>query len=392
MLQKNKLVSLMSDGYDVIVVGAGPAGSICARSLGMAGSRVLLIDKAQFPRDKACGDFISARLCNQMRRLGLYDAIKKAPHCVIEDLLFSHPEVGSFTVKESLNREISTGLVCRRKHLDAIFFEEAKKCVDVLTGVKVNGLLIENGQVVGVQTDVRTIRAKVVVGADGANGVTAKALGVETFDENHHAVAVRSYYSNIKGLTSSVELHFLDQVQPGYFWVFPVDLASGEANVGLGILSRDVRYRNLNMKQLLSDIVKNHPQFCERFSEAHCSEPIKGWPLPFGSKKRPLAFNGAVLVGDAAGLIDPMSGEGIENAVRSTDCASMTIQKALIANNFSQSFLSEYEKAVEAMLRPELRKGYFIQKVSRNPFCLKLLFSVLKRSRTGRRVIAEKFF
>jgi geranylgeranyl reductase family protein len=382
----------MSNDYDVIVVGAGPAGSICARSLGIAGVQVLLIDKAQFPRDKACGDFISARLCDQMRRLGLYDAVKKVPHCLIEDLLFSHPKVGSFYVKESLNRESSTGFVCRRKHLDAVLFEEAEKCVDVLAGVKVKGLVMENGQVIGVQTEDRTIRTKVVVGADGANGVTAKALGVETFDENHHAVAVRSYYSNIKGLTSSVELHFLDQVQPGYFWIFPVDLAAGEANVGLGILSRDVRYRDLKMKQLLSDLVKEHPQFRERFAEAHCSEPIKGWSLPFGSKRRSLAFNGAVLIGDAAGLIDPMSGEGIENAFRSAECASLKIQKALIANDFSQSSLAEYEKAVEAMLRPELRKGYLIQKVSRSPFCLKLIFSLLKHSRTGRRVIANKFF
>lgn len=378
--------------YDVIVVGAGPAGSICARSLGQANLRVLLIDKAHFPRDKICGDFISARLCDRLIQSGLHDLLKKAPHALIDDLLFSHPTAGSFYTKDALNRESTSGFVCKREDLDAILFKEAKKYADVLEGVKIKGLLIEEGQVVGVRSDEKTFRAKIVVGADGANGVIAKALGVNTFDEEHNAVAIRSYYSNIKGMTSSVELHFLDEVQPGYFWIFPVDHAAGEANVGLGILSRNVRNNNVQLKQLLNRIIKEHPQFRERFADASCLAPTKGWSLPFGSKKRPLAFNGALLIGDAAGLIDPMSGEGIENAFRSAECASSVIQKAIAANDFSQPFLMQYDEVLERMLRAELRKGFIIQKVSRNPFFLKLIFFLLKHSRAGRRIIANKFF
>lgn len=382
----------MSDGYDVIVVGGGPAGAICAYLLGQNGVKVLLIEKSQFPRDKTCGDFISARLSEKMQRLGVYEAVKKAPHSIIDDLLFSHPGVGSFLIKESLNRSSLAGFVCKREHLDRTLFEEAKKHVDVLEGIKVKGLLFEKGQVVGVYSENRNFRAKIVVGADGSNGVTAKALGVETLDENHHAVAIRSYYSNVKGMTSSVELHFLNEVQPGYFWIFPTDQATGEANVGLGILSRNVRNQNLQLKQLLDSIIKKHPQFHERFANAERLAPIKGWSLPFGSKKRSMAFNGALLVGDAAGLIDPMSGEGIENAFRSGECAAKVIQQALEANDFSLSFLLNYEKALETLLRPELRKGYAIQKISRNPTFLKLTFLLLKHFRFARRVIANKFF
>jgi menaquinone-9 beta-reductase len=382
----------MSEEYDVIVVGGGPAGSICAYTLGQNHVKVLLIDKAQFPRDKTCGDFISARLSDKMKRLGVYDAVKSAPHAFIDDLLFSHPAVGGFLIRESLNRSTSTGFVCKRENLDRALFEAAKKHVDVLEGIKVKGLQFEEGRVVGVYSENKNFRAKIVVGADGANGVTAKALGIETLDENHNAVAIRSYYSNIKGMTNSVELHFLDEVQPGYFWIFPTNQATGEANVGLGVLSRNVRNRNLQLKQLLERIIKKHPQFRERFAHAECSAPTKGWSLPFGSKKRPVAFNGAVLVGDAAGLIDPMSGEGIENAIRSGECAAEIIQQALVANDFSQSFLLRYEKAVESLLRPELRKGYLIQKISRNPTFLKLTFLLLKHSRFARRIIANKFF
>ncbi len=382
----------MSDNYDVIIIGAGPAGSICARSLGIGGARVLLIDKAQFPRDKTCGDFLSARLCNKLKQLGLYDVVKKMPHTIINDLLFSHPDIGSFCVRESLNWEVSTGLVCKREDLDSVLVQEAKKYVDVFEGVKVKGLVFEDGKIVGVQTEDKIVRAKIIVGADGANGVTAKALGAGALDENHNAVAIRSYYSNVKGMTNSVELHFLEQVQPGYFWIFPVNPMTGEANVGLGILSCNVRNRNLQLKKMLHSIVSEHPQFRERFSEAQCLDSIKGWSLPFGSKKRRLAFNGAILVGDAAGLVDPMSGEGIENAFRSGECAATIIQKALAANDFSVSFLMKYESALDKILRSELRKGYLIQKVSRNPIILKLIFFMLKHSRIGRRVIANKFF
>lgn len=380
----------MANEYDVIIVGGGPAGSICAHILGQSQVKVLLIEKGQFPRDKTCGDFISARLSDHMKRLGVCNAVKMTPHAMSDDLLFSHPAVGSFLIKDSLKRICSTGFVCKREHLDQALFEKAKKSVDILEGTKVKGLLFDNDKVVGVATESQKFYAKIVVGADGANGVIAKALGVETLDENHNAVAIRSYYSNVKGLTNSVELHFIDEVQPGYFWIFPT--GPGEANVGLGVLSRNVRYRNLQLKQLLEKIIKEHPQFCERFTHSIRLAPIKGWSLPFGSKKRPISFNGALLIGDAAGLIDPMSGEGIENAFRSAECAAKTIQQALAANDFSLSSLKNYEKDLESLLRPELRRGYIIQKISRNPTCLKLIFFLLKHFPFTRKLIANKFF
>lgn len=378
--------------YDAIVVGAGPAGAVCAYILGLSGARVLLLDKEKFPRDKPCGDFVSGRLCERLKKLSLYESVANTPHCVIDDLLFSHPHVGSFLIRNSLNREVNSGFVCPRQHLDAVLVGEAKKHVDFREGVKVKGLIWEGNQIVGVQSEQEAFIAKLVVGADGANGVTAKALGVATMDEDHNAVSIRSYYTQVKGMTKSVELHFLDQVQPGYFWIFPVDYAKGEANVGLGILSRNVRNQNVQLKKLLESIVQEDPQFRERFAQAKCITPVKGWPLPFGSKRRPLAFPGAILTGDAGGLIDPMSGEGIENAIRSAECAAEVVLKALAADDYSQKFLRQYETGVEKLLRSELRKGYLIQKMSRNPLILKLVFLLLKHSRTGRRVIADKFF
>ena len=374
--------------YDVIIVGGGPGGSTCASLLARGHAKVLLIDKAEFPRDKPCGDFISARLKAELEKLQLHPPLSEMPHAPVNTISFAHPQAGSF----NLVRPPAQGFICKREDFDASLFKLAQQGVEVLQNSAVKKLLFEGDRVIGVQTEDETYRSKIVVGADGANGITAKALGVETFDENHNAVAIRSYYTNIKGLQETAELHFLDEVQPGYFWIFPLNLKTGEANVGLGILSRNVRNANVHLKELLTKICYEHPLFRERFAGAECSAPTKGWSLPFGSKKRPIAFPGAVLLGDAAGLIDPMSGEGIENAVRSSQCAAPILLKALVANDFSKPFLLQYERALEKLLRPELRQSYWIQKLCRNPLMLKGFFHVLKRSSLCRNIIANKFY
>lgn len=376
----------MATHYDVIIIGAGPAGTTCARLLARANAKVLLIDKALFPRDKPCGDYISARLSTKLQQLDLLPSLKGVSPCYLGDLLFTHPTSGSF----NLCRPPLEGFVCKRFDFDSLLFEAARKEVDVLEGVAVKKILFDGGRAVGVQADAKTFYATVIVGADGANGICAKALGVETFDENHNAVALRAYYTNVKDLTDSIELHFLDEVQPGYFWIFPLNKQTGEANVGLGMLSRNVRNSNVHLKDLLPRITQEHPQFKDRFTEASPLSPIKGWSLPFGSKKRPVVFNGALLIGDAAGLIDPMSGEGIENGVRSAECAALAIQKALAANDLS--FLKSYQKELESLLRAELRRSYWIQKACRSPTMLKMFFHLLKRSSAGRKILVNKFF
>lgn len=379
---------MTTQSYDIIIVGAGPAGATCAYLMGKAGAKVLLIDKAQFPRDKTCGDFISARLKFNLEQLDLLPTLSSLPHAPVSDLLFTHSTVGGFL----LNCPPQQGFICKRERFDHHLMEKAQAHCTLLSGGAVKKLLTENGQVTGVETEHQTFHSKIVVGADGANGITAKTLRGDTFDENHNAVAIRAYYTDVKGIAETAELHFLDEVQPGYFWIFPLNPTTGEANVGLGILSRDVRNQNVQLKQLLQKITQEHPQFRDRFVNSQLTSSIKGWSLPFGSKKRCLAFPGAVLLGDAAGLIDPMSGEGIENAVRSAQCAAPILLKALVAQDYSRTFLLRYQQAAEELLRQELRKSYWIQKLCRNPTMLKGFFHLLKRSSTARTFLVNKFF
>ncbi|MCQ5363259.1 MAG: FAD-dependent monooxygenase, partial [Candidatus Methanomethylicia archaeon] len=158
--------------YDIIIVGAGPAGSVCANFLGREGNKVLLVDKAKFPRDKTCGDACSGKSISVLRELGVLPEIKKVAHGVNNGVIFSSPKG---TILE-IRTENQDGFVCRREILDNILFKAAKKYVDTLEEFTVTDLIKDGNQVVGiVGTDKngkeQRIYANVVVGADGAMSV-----------------------------------------------------------------------------------------------------------------------------------------------------------------------------------------------------------------------------
>jgi flavin-dependent dehydrogenase len=181
----------MMPEYDVIVVGAGPSGSACAAFLGKAGRKVLLLDKAGFPRDKTCGDAISGSLKTQ-EELNLTPAVKKNPHAEIRRVVFSAPNGKELDVKFH-----GVGYTCRRQVYDNIIFRKAKKVSDVLENFKVTGLIREKGYVKGVVGEhkgkKKRFKADIVVGADGAHSVVAKENGLLDLDPKHTITAVRSY-------------------------------------------------------------------------------------------------------------------------------------------------------------------------------------------------------
>ena len=137
-------------------------------------------------------------------------------------------------------------------------------------------------------------------------------------------VALRQYFEGVVGLSDQIELHFIDEVRPGYFWIFPLE--GDRANVGIGMDHRDIKARGIDLKEALAAAVAS-TTFGARFRDARPLEAPVGWNLPVGSRRRPAHGNGFLLLGDAAGLIDPFTGEGIGNALYSArfaveDCGS----------------------------------------------------------------------
>ncbi len=226
-----------------------------------------------------------------------------------------------------------------------------------------------------------------VVGADGVGGMTARKLGSYNSDEAHQHAGIRCYYDGVEGMGDKIELHFVDSAVPGYFWIFP--LPGKRANVGLCMVVSDMKKRKANLQTIMKDIIENHPVFKPRFQNAKRATEIKSWLLPLASRRMKLAGNGYVLVGDAASLIDPFTGEGIGNALTSGKYASMAIVKAFEKNDFSESALSEYPKALWENIGNEIGTNHRMQKMANSKFLMNLVIGKAKRSKEVRGVISD---
>lgn len=380
----------MAEEYDVIIVGAGPGGSACAAYLGREGHRVLLLDKAKFPRDKVCGDAVSGKSFGVLKELNLLSKIEERPHAKIFGVVFSSPNGKvvqiDFPQPDPNNRR--PGYCMRRVVTDNMLFENAKKYAQAREEFLVNDVLWENGQAVGVRglgmktRQPEEFRAKVIVGADGVDSAVARKMGVHSLPPEHTCIATRVYYGGIAGLGSNIEIHFLPEFIPGYFWIFPLE--NGTANVGVGMVMSDVTKQKKNITKTMFDAIENSPMLKERFRNAKRLDEARGWTLPFGSFRRKAYGNGCLLLGDAAMLVDPFSGEGVGNAVVSARIASRVIRKALAANDFSERVLKEYDDSLWAELGDELKTSYQMQKLGRHVWLVNFLIGKASKSKEVR--------
>jgi menaquinone-9 beta-reductase len=362
-------MSAASESFDAIVVGAGPGGATTAAFLADAGRNVLLVDKDTFPRDKICGDAISGKSVDVLKRLGIIDEVMQRQQVESWGVTFGGPDGTEVAIPftKDLDRYPPPGFVCAREVFDEVIVNRAKTAgATVWENTTVTGLTTEGPRVTGV--DLKrdgssvTVSAPIVIGADGAYSVVARSLGIAQLDEKHYCAGLRVYYEGVTGFheQNHVELHFLPEAIPGYFWVFP--MANGKANVGVGMLSAAIKKKKVKLKDVLEACI-DHPKFRERFKEAKPLGPVKGWGLPMGSKPRPMHGDGWMLVGDAASLIDPFTGEGIGNAMISGERAAEWADRAVTKGDFSADFLKGYQSAVWSYLGNELRISHRLQQL-----------------------------
>ena len=373
--------------YDIIVAGAGPAGSTAAAFLGKKGHRVLLIDRAKFPRDKTCGDAISGSLKTQ-KSLGLSKIIQDHPHAVIKRAFFSAPN------RKTLNINFKgLGYCCRRYVYDNLIFQKGKEHADVLENFTVTDVIENSDYIKGIKGrgkdgKEKEFKAKIIIGADGAHSIIAKKTGCLDLDPGHTIAAVRCYYRNVKEVKDAIELHFVNDIIPGYFWIFPLE--DNSANVGLGMVVKDFQKKKWKMTDKMFDIIKHNPLFKERFRDSKLEEgTVKAWTLPVGSKKRKCYGNGFVLIGDAAGFIDPFTGEGISNSMKSGQIAAKWIDEALKAKDYSKKFLKQYSDDVWGLLGNKLMTSYKLQKMGKNKFLVNLVVRKANSSQRVRNAIRE---
>lgn len=370
--------------YDIIIVGAGPAGSAAALYAAKYGMKVLLLEKEKFPRDKICGDALSGKSVGVLKELELLEKVQELPGAFIRRIIFSSPDHTSFEInlQHSNLKNTPKGFVIRRKVFDNFLVEEVRKkkvtfienftVTDILqSGDRIQGVVGRNGE-----GKFQDIKCKVLLGADGYNSIVCRKTGLYNHDPRHWVVALRCYYKNVAGLTDQIELHYLDEVIPGYFWIFPVE--NGYANVGIGMLHHYIKKGNVDLKSVLERAI-NSTIFASRFANASPTEKPIGWNLPVGSKHRKNYGHGYLLLGDAAGLIDPFTGEGIGNALYSAKFAVETINKAMESERYDAGLLSEYDKNLWNFIGDELRVSSKLQKIGR--YRLLLNFVIRKAAR-----------
>ncbi len=377
----------MVESFDTVVVGAGPGGTTTATLLARQGKSVLVLDRSAFPRDKICGDGISGKSMDAIRALGLEHELRVRESLGSWGVTFSGPygDQVSIPFGEQTAAKIAPGFVCAREVFDQVLFDACVESgADVRVERTVTGLIREGTRVLGVNYTTKDgesheARAPVVVGADGAYSVVARELGMDQLDEKHYVAAVRGYFDGVTGFNDGdfIELHFVDEINPGYFWIFP--MANGRANVGVGMLSSEIKKRGVKLKPMFEQMLA-HPRFRERFSNATQVGKTKGWGLPVGSKLRTMAGDGWLLIGDAASMIDPFTGEGIGNAMVSGVKAAEWVERAATANDYSLAYLKGYELEIRDLLTGELRLSHLLQKLGRWKWLLNTVIAKASRS------------
>lgn len=359
--------------YDVVISGAGPAGATCALALRNSGLKVALIDKATFPRDKICGDAIPGRAVKNLRLLdpAYEDAFRS----------FAPKSITKSTAIYYKGRDLSFNWVgeaytSRRLDFDNFLFTLVSDhhVADICTDTTIKSVC-PTGEGYAVTTaDNRTFSCRMLIGADGAHSVVARQLANRQMDRNNHVGSVRAYYSGITGLDpNTTEVYFDKKYLPSYLWVFP--LPGNTANVGFGMLSSVIAARKVNLKKLFYEFIDQSPQLRLRLGNAVQTSPLDGFGLPLGATDVTISGHHFLLVGDAASLIDPISGDGIGNAMLSGRLAALQTIKCFQTNNFSASFIAAYNKALFAAIGGELKTHYYARRIlATAPFLLDAAF------------------
>jgi menaquinone-9 beta-reductase len=353
---------------DVIVVGAGPAGSAAAHYLVYAGYDVIIIDKCKFPRDKICGDFVSPVAQNELDRLGITNTLefKKSNTIRRASVYLDGKKLISKSVPKAQGlprygrvfpRIILDKLLLDSACKEGAIFLECLKAVNIQTKRKGVELQVEG------LSGKRTLKTRLLIGADGSNSTVAKLVRGQPPSSADRIIAIRGYFENVEGSPHQADLHFNKESFPGYCWLFPI--GQNQANVGVGMVLDTISSGN-SLKELLTQVIKNDSALHKRLKNAKLVGQIRGWPLTTYNVNQPLVDNRVMLVGDAAGLVNPLNGEGIQYALLSGRWASEVAISCLTANDLSKEALSAYQHLVEKKLRYGMSVACLIVQLIRN--------------------------
>ncbi len=367
----------------VVVVGGGPAGAAAALTLARGGVDVLVLDAARFPRDKACGDALGLDCYRELEILGLLPRVRAVARATFHGMGLAGPsgQRVELTLRDGRLPGFADHTFCiPRVVLDHTLIQAAADAgAEVREEVRVTAVIrdaVEGvDRIAGVRcADGAVIGAEVVVGCGGEHDPVSRAVG-RPGAADRKAFAVRAYFDGLPEPVPLAEFSFAEFVQPGYGWVFPTSPTG--ANVGVGLRLDALKSAGHDLRGLLDRFVDRDPVARRWLRGARRTSAVKGWPLTFGSQAGRTTGPGWMLCGDAACLIDPVSGEGIGNALLSGRLAAET----LLAGDWSPAGLAQYERRWRRELAWSFRVGQWVQAAMTRPWVVNRIVRQSQRRR-----------
>jgi geranylgeranyl reductase family protein len=380
--------ALSTTDVDIAIVGAGPSGAAAACHFARAGFRVRLLDQRRFPRDKVCGDFVGPAA---LAELDQFDLISQPAFREANRISYGSLFLNGNTIIQRQPFPYTEGLRKYGLCIPRIVLDDAIVQCAVASGAR----LIEETRVTGYESDAagvtifhqdsggqKRLRTRLLIGADGSSSLIARILRGGQHPWRDRIVAVRAYFEGVDGSADQADLYVNSSSFPGYCWLFPT--GTSLANVGVGMLLEAWSATNQKLSQLLTELIESDPAIRVRLGKAKMRGKIVGWPLATFNPQLPIIANRVALLGDAAGLINPISGEGIQYALRSARWSSETLRSAVYSDRLSTEGLYPYAARVQAEMRYDMALLRLIIDLTRNrglrPLWLSVLEVVAKRA------------
>jgi menaquinone-9 beta-reductase len=373
---------------DIVVVGGGPAGAAAAITASRAGRRVVVVDRARFPRDKTCGDGLTAGALRILDELGL-DPGAVASWQQVDDVVVRSTSGREVTLPMPRDRGVYAA-VARRADLDAALLDVVRSAgAKVLDGHACRQVAEHDDHVAVTVDGVGTLRTRWLVAADGMWSPVRKQLGLGVASYRGEWHAFRQYFAGV-GPRAARDLFvwFEPDLLPGYAWSFP--LPDGRANVGFGIHRQGKVERVQDMAAIWRELL-DRPHIREVLGDgAEAEGPHRAWPIPARVDAVTLTGRRTLFVGDAAAATDPMTGEGIGQALLTGQIAAQAIGRG--PDRAAAEVTRAHERAVRRALLADHRMSIQLMRVLRHRRGVRAAVRVAGSSAFTRRHFARWLF
>ena len=377
----------MKQHHDVLVIGAGPAGAAAGYWLASEGFDVVMVDEKVFPREKTCGDGLTPRAVKQINDMGLgdqltqfhrYDGLRATGHGKSLELQWpSHPIYPQH------------GYVVRRRELDTMVVRNAVAAgAKLLEGHEALAPVLERGFVRGATVQAKDsdtpidIMSRYVIVADGANSRFGRALGTFRTKEWPHGTAIRSYWETPRHDEPWIEsaLDVKDRQgnsMPGYGWIFPI--GDGTVNIGVGLLSTFRDFKSVNTTHLLNEFAHTVAERWEIDPDQPTDKAMSG-RIPMGGSVGPKSGPTYLVIGDAAGSVNPFNGEGIDYAYETARMAAQVLTEAI--RNNDPTALQRYQTLIDDEYGQYFKVARLFARIIGRPTIMRELSRVGMNNRT----------